>query len=116
MLKQAIVIRADLEMGKGKIAAQASHASVEGYIETAFHSPEKSEEWWRQGQKKIVLKVKSEKELRELFLKAKSGGMIAIMIRDAGHTQIRAGTITALVVGPDDEKKVDAVTSKLKLL
>jgi PTH2 family peptidyl-tRNA hydrolase len=116
MLKQAIVIRADLEMGKGKIAAQASHASVEGYIETAFKEPEKSEEWWRAGQKKIVLKVKSEKELKELFLKAKAKGLIAIIIKDAGHTQIKAGTNTALCIGPDDEKKIDLITGNLKLL
>ncbi|MFH0971723.1 MAG: aminoacyl-tRNA hydrolase [Candidatus Micrarchaeota archaeon] len=116
MLKQAIVIRSDLGMGKGKVAAQASHASVEGYIETALHSPEKSEEWWREGQKKIVLKVKGEKDLLGLFKKAKSMGLVAILIKDAGHTQIEAGTTTALVVGPDEEKKVDAITGKLKLL
>ena len=52
MLKQAIVIRTDLGMGKGKIAAQASHASVEGYIESAISNPKKAEEWWRDGQKK----------------------------------------------------------------
>lgn len=116
MLKQAIVIRTDLEMGKGKVAAQASHASVEGYIETALKEPEKSETWWREGQKKIVLKVKTDRELKELFQKAKTKGLIAILIKDAGHTQIEAGSTTALVIGPDDDKKVDSITGKLKLL
>ncbi|HLC47512.1 MAG TPA: aminoacyl-tRNA hydrolase [Candidatus Norongarragalinales archaeon] len=116
MLKQAIVIRADLEMGKGKIAAQASHASVEGYIETAVRDPGKAEEWWHEGQKKIVLKVKSERELAELKRLAKDKGLLAIIIRDAGHTQIKAGTATALVIGPDEEGRLDAVTGKLKLL
>lgn len=116
MFKQAIVIRADLEMGKGKIAAQASHASVEGYIETAVTDPEKAERWWGEGQKKIVLKVKSERELMELKRTAKEKGLLAIVIRDAGHTQIKAGTATALVIGPDEEGKIDSVTGKLKLL
>ncbi|MFH1750747.1 MAG: aminoacyl-tRNA hydrolase [Candidatus Micrarchaeota archaeon] len=116
MFKQAIVIRTDLEMGKGKIAAQASHASVEGYIETAVRNPEKAEEWWRQGQKKIVVKVKTERELTDLKKNAASKGLVAVLIRDAGYTQIKAGTITALVIGPDEERKIDAVTGKLKLL
>ncbi len=116
MLKQAIVIRTDLEMGKGKIAAQASHASVEGYIETALREPEKAEEWWREGQKKIVVKVKTEREMRELKGSAEKKKLLAIFIRDAGHTQIKAGSITALVIGPDEEKKIDQITGKLKLL
>ncbi|MBI5224252.1 aminoacyl-tRNA hydrolase [Candidatus Micrarchaeota archaeon] len=116
MLKQAIVIRTDLEMGKGKIAAQASHASVEGYIESAVANPEKAQEWWREGQKKVVLKVKGEKELREIYLEAKKRKIVSVVIRDAGHTQIDAGSMTAIALGPDDEKKLDPITGKLKLL
>ncbi|MEK6953919.1 MAG: peptidyl-tRNA hydrolase Pth2 [Candidatus Micrarchaeota archaeon] len=116
MYKQAIIVRADLEMGKGKIAAQASHASVEGYIETAVRDPEKAEEWWRGGQKKIVLKVQSEREMAELKRAAKEKNLLAIIIRDAGLTQIKPGTATAMVIGPDEEGRIDAVTGKLKLL
>ena len=66
--------------------------------------------------KKIVLKVKSEKELREIFMAAKKSGIISVMIKDAGHTQIAAGSITAVSLGPEDEKKLDPITGKLKLL
>lgn len=113
MLKQAIVLRSDLKMGKGKIAAQASHASVMSYAT----SPAKiANDWFEEGQKKIVLKVAGEKELMELHKQAKRLGLHSVLVHDAGHTQIPAGTLTAIAIGPDDEKKVDAVTGKLKLL
>ena len=53
-MKQAIVIRSDLNMGIGKIAAQSSHASLESYKKTNII---KKKLWEAQGQKKIVLKT-----------------------------------------------------------
>ncbi len=63
MYKQAIVVRADLKMGKGKLAAQASHASLAAYNLVRKKYPEIAERWLNEGQKKIVLKVKDESEL-----------------------------------------------------
>ena len=113
MLKQAIVLRSDLKMGKGKAAAQASHASVMSYSSSPKDA---AREWLEEGQKKIVLKVSGEKELLELHKQAKRLGLHAVLVHDAGHTQVPAGTLTAIAIGPDDEKKVDKVTGKLKLL
>ncbi|MFH1107215.1 MAG: aminoacyl-tRNA hydrolase [Candidatus Micrarchaeota archaeon] len=113
MLKQAIVLRSDLKMGKGKIAAQASHASVMSF---SCSSRDAAEEWLEEGQKKIVLKVSGEKELLELHRQAKSAGLHTVLVHDAGHTQIPAGTLTAIAIGPGDERKVDKVTGRLKLL
>ncbi len=112
-MKQAIVLRSDLEMGKGKLVAQGSHASVECVRRS---SEELVERWIAEGSKKIVLKVKSEKELLELQKKCRSAGIQSCLISDAGFTQIPAGTVTALAIGPDDDEKVDKITSKLKLL
>ena len=47
-LKQAIVVRSDLGMGKGKIAAQACHASVD-VLEKV--KSEVFEEWKANGMK-----------------------------------------------------------------
>ncbi|MFH1199984.1 MAG: peptidyl-tRNA hydrolase Pth2 [Candidatus Micrarchaeota archaeon] len=113
MLKQAIVLRNDLKMGKGKIAAQASHASVMAY---ASSNRDVASEWFEEGQKKIVLKADGEKALLELHRLAKRIGLHAVLVHDAGHTQIPAGTLTAIAIGPDDERKIDSVTGKLKLL
>lgn len=113
--KQAIVIRSDLKMDKGKIAAQASHASLEAVrkMEVKYH--DWVENWVEQGQKKIVLKVGSEKDLLDLFDAVKRKFPCAL-IKDAGHTQVEAGSLTALAIGPLPEKDLDQFTGKLKLL
>ncbi len=106
-------MRSDLKMGKGKIAAQASHASVMSYATSAVKI---AKDWYDGGQKKIVLKVAGEKELLDLHKQAKRLGLHSVLVHDAGHTQIPAGTLTAIAIGPDDEQKVDKVTGRLKLL
>ncbi|MCP4648294.1 MAG: peptidyl-tRNA hydrolase [bacterium] len=111
--KQAIVLRTDLELGKGKLVAQGSHASLAAYLKAG--SVEKKA-WELGGQKKIVLKVKTEKELLEHFEGCRDIGLKPALIRDAGHTQIPSGTITGFGVGPADEKDVDKILGELKLL
>jgi PTH2 family peptidyl-tRNA hydrolase len=111
-MKQAIVARADLGMGEGKLAAQVAHASLQAY-EDADESTKR--EWKGSGQKKIVLQANSESELFELNEKAKLEGLPHAIIRDAGHTQLEPGTATALAVGPARDETVDAVTGKLSL-
>ena len=112
-MKQVIVIREDLKMGKGKIAAQASHASLLAFLKAGIL---KRKKWLKEGMKKVVLKVSSEKEILELYKKAKQKKLPSALIKDAGLTQIPPGTITALGIGPAEEKKIDEITGKLKLL
>lgn len=115
MVKQVIVVRADLRLGIGKLAAQAAHASLEAYKTTRAAEPRVVEEWEREGQKKVVVKIGGEKELLELYEKAKKEIPCAL-IRDAGLTQIPPGTVTALGMGPWDESAIDKYAGKLKLL
>ena len=63
MYKQIILIRTDLEMGKGKIAAQASHASLGAYLKTVAAFPNIARDWLQMGQGKVVLKADNEKML-----------------------------------------------------
>src|SRR3989338_3015694 len=100
--KQAIVVRTDLGMGKGKIAAQSAHASLSALEKTQQKNPQWAEEWKSQGQQKVVLKVNSEKELLELFEEAKKE-LPCALIKDAGHTQVESGSITCLGIGPAPE-------------
>jgi len=115
-LKQAIVVRTDLKMGKGKLATQVAHASVTAFYETLSKKPDIAVRWIKEGQKKVVLKVKSVKELKLIFEDAINNGIIAVMIHDAGLTQLEPGTITSVAIGPDIEEKIDSITGKLKLL
>lgn len=116
MYKQTIVVRADLGMGKGKLAAQSSHASLGAYKSVMRSHPDVARAWEEEGQKKVVLKVAGESELLECYNKAKAAGIPCELIRDAGHTQIEPGTLTCFAAGPWKESELDAIFGKLKLL
>ena len=111
--KQVILVRKDLELPKGKLAAQCSHAAVEAVLKS---SDKKVSAWRKEGMPKIVLKVKDEKELLSYLQKAKDDGLTTALITDAGRTVVAPGTKTCAGIGPDEEEKVDAVTGKLPLL
>lgn len=111
--KQVILIRADLKLPKGKLAAQCAHASVEAVLKS---NQEIVKEWRNEGMAKIVLKVKDEKELIKYFLQAKDDDLTAALITDAGRTVVAPGTKTCAAIGPDEEDKIDKITEKLPLL
>jgi len=77
--------------------------------------PKFVDKWESEGERKIVVKVESERELLELYEKIKKE-IPSLMIRDAGLTQIPPGTVTCLVVGPWRDEEVDRFTKNLKLL
>jgi PTH2 family peptidyl-tRNA hydrolase len=113
--KQAIIVRTDLQLGKGKASAQVAHASLTSYNLVRKKYPEIAEKWEHEGQKKIVLKVKDETELQNMLQIALSQGIPCELIRDAGHTQVEPGTVTCFGAGPWNEKEIDEVFGKLKL-
>jgi len=111
--KQVILVRDDLKLPKGKLAAQSSHASVDATLK----SDKKIVELWKkEGGKKIVLKVKDEKELFKYKQMAEDAGLKTALIQDAGHTVLEPGTITCLGIGPDEEEKIDRISGKLKMM
>ena len=114
-MKQIIAIRTDLDMGKGKIAAQVGHACVLGAENVRKSHPDWFKEWW-DGQEKVVVKVSSLKELKEIKEHAISLNIPWSEVTDAGHTQIEPGTTTCISLGPAPQDLVDKVTGHLKLL
>jgi PTH2 family peptidyl-tRNA hydrolase len=111
-MKQAIVARSDLGMGRGKLAAQVAHAS----LMASDDAPEADRRAWKgDGQKKVVLKVDGEAALFDLADRAEREGLPNAVVRDAGHTQLEPGTATALAVGPAEDGRVDGVTGELSL-
>lgn len=116
MFTQVLVVRNDLKMGKGKIAAQCSHASIASFLKAHERKwGSDYQEWLDEGMQKIVCKVESEKELLQLFEQVK-GKFPTALITDAGHTQIDPGTKTCIGIGPAKESELKKYTGHLKLL
>ncbi|MCJ1400259.1 hypothetical protein MMC11_003463 [Xylographa trunciseda] len=116
--KLVLVVRTDLGMGKGKIAAQCSHATLACYSHFLTHAPTSPllKRWQALGQAKVALQCRSEEELLTLQAQALSLGLCARVIHDAGRTQIASGSATVLGIGPGPRGVVDQVTGGLKLL
>lgn len=114
--KQVIVVRKDLGMSCGKIAVQVAHASLEAAEEVRDKHPRIYREWKEEGARKVVLQVESESELIEVYEKALKSGLVAVLIRDAGLTELEPGTLTSVGIGPHESEKIDKVTGRLPLL
>ena len=112
--KLALVVRTDLGMGEGKIAAQVAHAAVAAALRSQATAGFGA--WLRDGQPKVVLKVESAGRLEELCTAAEAAGLPVERIRDAGRTQVAAGTLTCCAIGPALDDAVDRVVKDLPLL
>jgi len=113
-MKLVLVVRADLEMGRGKIAAQVAHAAVAATLAsfggTVFRS------WLENGQPKVVLKAPTGEVLNDIIARARAVGLPVQVVHDAGRTQVDSGTMTCCAIGPAPDDRVDAVTAGLSLL
>ena len=112
-MKQAILIRQDLKLPKGKVEGQGGKAPVGAVLR---RDKDKVSKWRKEGMAKIVLKVKDLKELNYFNQLAKDNGLVTALITDAGRTTVEPGTVTALAIGPDEDEKIDKITKDLKLL
>jgi PTH2 family peptidyl-tRNA hydrolase len=125
-IKQVIVVRKDLNMRKGKIAAQVAHASMKFLSEknsskdpAVMNIPLTPAEvqWFSEGFAKIVVSVNSAKELGELVHKARREGIQVSVIIDSGKTEFHGvPTMTCASFGPDESEKLDQITGTLPLM
>jgi len=135
--KMMIVVRKDLQMRKGKIAAQASHACVEAALAALAKEDRLGDilvegdyitlrptdkpstplsEWFQNGVAKICVYVNSEEELLEIDRKAKEAGILSMLIRDAGYTEFHGEpTFTCLALEPCRAEDVEPITGSLPL-
>lgn len=131
--KQVIVIRKDLNMRKGKMIAQGSHASMAfitkemhpvwivkriiAYFRTPIIEAEEIHHWLNNSFRKICVYVTSEEELKSVYEKAKSNGLTANLIEDNGATEFNGvKTLTCCAIGPHWDEKFIGVTDHLPLL
>ena len=114
--KLVYCVRTDLKMGKGKIAAQCCHATLGILEENIKRKNPVWSKWKDLGQAKIVVKIKSEREMFQLQRKANEMKIPSHIVCDAGHTQVESGSNTVLVIGPDYDNRLNMVTGHLKLM
>lgn len=131
--KQVLIWRNDVvnnkgkKVGAGKIAAQMSHASVGALLSVAEMTSNKLiidlskdnylKTWLQQEFTKICVKCQDEKELVELYNRAKKAGLPCTLITDAGHTEFDGiPTKTCVGIGPGNPVEIDKITKGLSLL
>lgn len=101
-------------MKPGKISAQIAHGSLNCYLKMLKYKPEQQQEWEQNG-RKVRLFVTDSKNFDSLYDHLCDSELIYKMIRDAGRTQIEAGSKTVIGVGPEKTKSFEPIIQKLKL-
>lgn len=143
--KQVIVIRKDLNMRKGKMISQGSHASMafltqdsnlsisyvhhnDGNVYLSWDDADAVDhrlkkhilqinQWMRNSFRKIVCYVNSEEELVAIHEKALAAGLLSHLIEDNGLTEFNGvKTKTAVAIGPDWDDAFEGITDHLPLL
>ena len=114
--KMVIAVRTDLQMSKGKVAAQAAHAAVNCAFASKKNDTKNFDRWSMDGQKKVVVKAPDEKTLFDLKMSAEALNVTCSLVTDAGRTEIAPGTITCIGIGPAKESDIDKITGHLTML
>ena len=140
-IKQVIVMRTDLNMRKGKMIAQGSHAAMmfltkrlqdldgdRNVVDRSFGlslTPANARRllrfqevsWVKGNFKKITVGVKSEAHLLEILEAARTAGLEVHLVTDNGLTEFKGvPTKTCLAIGPAEAVNIDPITGNLPLL
>jgi PTH2 family peptidyl-tRNA hydrolase len=116
--KQVIMVRKDLKMPKGKLAAQVAHASLSvilNYSKRLNDIPEPMQHWLDNSFTKVVVGVADLDELWEIYMEVMIANIPCSIIRDEGRTVFKESTFTCVGVGPDEVEKIDKFVGHLKL-
>jgi len=130
-IKQVILFRKDLNMRKGKIAAQVAHASMKVFFDKSvfiqkevqgilqvhheemmhtYLTPEMAE-WAKTSFAKVVLSVENEADLLNALKLAQKAGLPCALIIDEGNTEFHGiPTKTAVAIGPANSLEIDKIT------
>lgn len=114
--KMVLLLRGELRLTAGKAAVQAAHAAVMLVRQAEKRDPGALEAWLQQGQRKIALVVPTLSELETLERSARTRGIPALWVEDAGFTEVPPGTRTCLGLGPAPDSELDPLTGQLALL
>ena len=110
------MVRTDLHMGRGKIAVQVAHASLQAAEIASQRFRDWYQAWRLTGQAKVAVKVGSLDDLLRVKDEAEKAGLPVALIEDKGLTQIPSGSKTCVAIGPAPSSRIDPITGRLKLL
>lgn len=110
------VVRKDLKMRQGKIAAQCGHASLGIFQKIVKMQPLLAEKWLNAEFPKVFYYCTDEEQMNLIDAIAQSMGYATVIIHDAGRTQIAAGSATVLSFGPVRKSEVSAIVDQLGLV
>jgi len=126
VVKMVIVMRSDLGLRKGEIAAQVAHAAMKWLCErikawrhedwssgsgteASVMTPEE-DEWVLGTFTKIVLRVDSAEELAAIGSKAIEAGLTVRTVEESNL----GGKVTCIGIGPHEAEKIDPITGHLR--
>jgi len=114
---QAIIVRKDIEIPKGKLAVQVAHASIGAYLEAQknFYQSYDADDWFEEGQRKIVFKVNRVNDLYNIKALADVKNIPNHLVEDFGCTVFKEPTVTCIGLGPCVIEKINEITKDLKL-
>lgn len=115
------IIRGDLEMSPGKMAAQAGHAFLDAYSVCRVQNPEKADLYHMEGHgTKVILEAKGLIDLIYLHGQASAAGIPCALITDSGHVMPPyfdgKPVVTAVGIGPATRDEVHHLTKKFNLV
>ncbi|XP_015380216.1 PREDICTED: peptidyl-tRNA hydrolase 2, mitochondrial-like isoform X1 [Diuraphis noxia] len=113
--KMALLVRHDLKMGKGKVAAQCSHAIVHCYEESLRLKPREINSWESNNKPVDIFKIADEKTMLEFQQLAIEKGFTTYVVVDAGRTQVAPRSKTVMAIGPVEREEIDLFTQNLEV-
>ena len=113
--KLVCLVRQDLNMGAGKVAAQVAHGALGAYRKASQRDPQTLRGWEDGGEACIILGVPTLEALDRHVAAAARLGLITHTIQDAGRTEVATGTRTVGCIGPGSVSEIDAITGGLSL-
>lgn len=121
-LYQYAIIRGDLDMPSGKLAAQAGHAYTDSLFDAWINEPERALAYRdrTRGGSKVTVKAKNVSQMMKAYCAAKAAGLPCSLIVDQHHILPPHfdgnPIITAVGIGPCTKEECREITKKFRCI
>lgn len=110
----ALLVRADVGLGKGRMAVLCSHGALQQYKKVYRRRDPARLEWEESGSKKLCLAVEGTDAMSRYRQAAKAQGVPTYLVSDQRITGFPESIV--LVIGPAPGNVIDSIVGDLKLL